>query len=229
VIRDAIIELLETCGPVTGLLHESELLIARQIHHCMPNVEMFRMLGSGTESVMAALRISRIATGAKRVIKIGVTHKNRDPLPLRCATLLHVSERRSIQSRRRKSITVYLYATSDRQERKGRKRLFAKNKDILGKLAIRIHRAATIRIVISRRNHNGTFKRSQRIKNSLGDSRTNTLPIEQISCDTEKSDLLLLGNFDHPKKRSKLRLSRTLALRKRKIRKATVKMQICRM
>lgn len=71
VVRDAIIELLETCGPVTGLLHESELLIARQIHHCMPNVEMFRMLGSGTESVMAALRISRIATGAKRVIKIG--------------------------------------------------------------------------------------------------------------------------------------------------------------
>ena len=37
----------------------------------MPNVEMFRMLGSGTESVMAALRIARIATGHKRVIKIG--------------------------------------------------------------------------------------------------------------------------------------------------------------
>ncbi len=36
----------------------------------MPNVEMFRMLGSGTESVMAAMRIARIATG-KRVIKIG--------------------------------------------------------------------------------------------------------------------------------------------------------------
>ena len=29
------------------------------------------MLGSGTESVMAALRIARIATGKKRVIKIG--------------------------------------------------------------------------------------------------------------------------------------------------------------
>lgn len=37
----------------------------------MPNVEMFRMLGSGTESVMAAMRIARIATGKKRVIKIG--------------------------------------------------------------------------------------------------------------------------------------------------------------
>jgi len=32
---------------------------------------MFRMLGSGTEAVMASLRISRIATGKKRIIKIG--------------------------------------------------------------------------------------------------------------------------------------------------------------
>ena len=71
VVRDTIIELLETCGPVTGLLHEAELLIAKEIHKHMPNVEMFRMLGSGTESVMAAIRISRIATGHKRIIKIG--------------------------------------------------------------------------------------------------------------------------------------------------------------
>ena len=56
---------------MTGLLHESELMIAREINRHMPNVEMFRMLGSGTESVMAAMRIARIATGKKRVIKIG--------------------------------------------------------------------------------------------------------------------------------------------------------------
>lgn len=71
VIREKVVELLEDCGPVTGLLHESELLIAKEINKHMANVEMFRMLGSGTESVMAALRISRIATGHKRVIKIG--------------------------------------------------------------------------------------------------------------------------------------------------------------
>ena len=70
-VRKAVEELLETCGPVTGLLHEAELLIAKEINKHMPNVEMFRMLGSGTESVMAALRIARIATGHKRVIKIG--------------------------------------------------------------------------------------------------------------------------------------------------------------
>lgn len=70
-VRKAVIELLESCGPVTGLLHEAELLIAKEINKHMPNVEMFRMLGSGTESVMAALRIARIATGKKRIIKMG--------------------------------------------------------------------------------------------------------------------------------------------------------------
>ena len=70
-VREKVIELLNTCGPVTGLLHESEMLIAREINRHMPNVEMFRMLGSGTESVMASLRIARIATGHKRVIKCG--------------------------------------------------------------------------------------------------------------------------------------------------------------
>lgn len=70
-VREKVIELINTCGPVTGLLHEAELLIAKEIHRHMPAVEMFRMLGSGTESVMASLRIARIATGHKRIIKIG--------------------------------------------------------------------------------------------------------------------------------------------------------------
>ncbi|MBE5900416.1 MAG: aminotransferase class III-fold pyridoxal phosphate-dependent enzyme [Lachnospiraceae bacterium] len=70
-VRDKVFELLNDCGPVTGLLHESEMLIAKEINKHMPNVEMFRMLGSGTESVMAALRIARIATGKKHIIKVG--------------------------------------------------------------------------------------------------------------------------------------------------------------
>ena len=50
VIREKVIELLNECGPVTGLLHESELMIAREINRHMPNVEMFRMLGSGSDA-----------------------------------------------------------------------------------------------------------------------------------------------------------------------------------
>ena len=70
-IMKKVIELLNECGPVTGLLHEAELLIAKEINKHMPAVEMFRMLGSGTESVMASLRVARLATGKKRIIKIG--------------------------------------------------------------------------------------------------------------------------------------------------------------
>ncbi len=70
-IRDKAIETIRACGPVTGLLHPSERMIAEEIHRLMPNVEMFRMLGSGTESVMGAFRIARIYTKKKRIIKIG--------------------------------------------------------------------------------------------------------------------------------------------------------------
>ena len=71
VVKDQVRELIENCGPVTGLFHEAELLLAKEINKQMPACEMFRMLGSGTESVMAAIRISRCATHNKRVIKVG--------------------------------------------------------------------------------------------------------------------------------------------------------------
>ncbi len=70
-VKDAAIGLINQCGPVTGLFHEAELLLAKEINKHMPNVEMFRMLGSGTESVMAAIRVARNATKKKRVIKVG--------------------------------------------------------------------------------------------------------------------------------------------------------------
>lgn len=70
-IREKIFELLNDCGPVTGLFHEAELLIAKEINKHMPNVEKFRMLGSGTESVMGAIRVARCATGKKKIIKVG--------------------------------------------------------------------------------------------------------------------------------------------------------------
>lgn len=70
-VRKKVMELLEDCGPVTGLFHEAELLIAKEINRHMPSVEMFRMLGSGTEAVMAAVRVSRLFTGKRHVVKIG--------------------------------------------------------------------------------------------------------------------------------------------------------------
>jgi glutamate-1-semialdehyde 2,1-aminomutase len=70
-VRRKVLDLLDHCGPVTGLFHEYELLLAKLINRHMPACEMFRMLGSGTESVMAAIRAARIATGNKKIIKIG--------------------------------------------------------------------------------------------------------------------------------------------------------------
>ncbi len=70
-VRDRVIEMLQTCGPVTGLFHEYELKLAELVHRLMPAVEMFRMLGSGTEGVMAAIRAARTYTKKKKIIKVG--------------------------------------------------------------------------------------------------------------------------------------------------------------
>ena len=71
VVRDAVIKLLKTCGPSTGLFHEYEYKLAKKISECVPSVEKFRMLGSGTEACMCALRIARLKTGKKNVLKMG--------------------------------------------------------------------------------------------------------------------------------------------------------------
>lgn len=71
VVKNAVIDLLNTCGPSTGLFHEYEYKLAKKIHDLVPSVEKFRMLGSGTEACMCALRIARLKTGKKNVLKMG--------------------------------------------------------------------------------------------------------------------------------------------------------------
>ncbi len=70
-VRDKVIEMLQSCGPVTGLFHEYELKLAQLIRRFMPANEMFRMLGSGTEFVMAAIRAARAYTRHAKIIKVG--------------------------------------------------------------------------------------------------------------------------------------------------------------
>ena len=80
-VREKIFALLKSCGPVTGLFHEYELKLAKLVNSFMPSIEMFRMLGSGTESVMAAVRAARVFTGKKYVIKVGgAYHGWSDPM-----------------------------------------------------------------------------------------------------------------------------------------------------
>ena len=70
-VREKVIELLNDCGPSTGLFHEYEYKLANKIAECVPSVEMFRMLGSGTEACMCAVRVARLATGHKNILKMG--------------------------------------------------------------------------------------------------------------------------------------------------------------
>ncbi len=71
IVKDKVIELINSCGPSTGLFHEYEYKIAKKICELYPSVDLFRMLGSGTEAVMAAIRVARLATKKKKVIKVG--------------------------------------------------------------------------------------------------------------------------------------------------------------
>ena len=70
-IREKVIDLLNTCGPSTGLFHEYEYKLAKKISDLVPSVEMFRMLGSGTEADMVAARVARLKTGHKNILKMG--------------------------------------------------------------------------------------------------------------------------------------------------------------
>ena len=70
-VRQKVNQVLDECGPVTGLLHEYEVKLAELVCRSMPAVEMVRLLGSGTEAVMGAVRLARAYTKKKWVIKIG--------------------------------------------------------------------------------------------------------------------------------------------------------------
>lgn len=81
VVREQVIDLLNTCGPSTGLFHEFEYKLAKKISDSVETVDMFRMLGSGTEACMAAARIAKLATKHKYIIKMGgAYHGWSDPM-----------------------------------------------------------------------------------------------------------------------------------------------------
>jgi len=71
VVRQKVHELIDSCGPITGLLHEYEVKLAELVCKHVPGIEMLRMLGSGTEAVMGAVRLARAYTKKKWILKIG--------------------------------------------------------------------------------------------------------------------------------------------------------------
>ena len=67
-------------GTSYGAPCEAEVELARLVVDALPTVEMVRMVNSGTEATMSALRLARGITGRAKVIKfIGCYHGHADP------------------------------------------------------------------------------------------------------------------------------------------------------
>ncbi len=68
-------------GTSYGLPTEAEVELARAIVAAVPGIEMVRLVNSGTEATMSALRLARAATGRHRVVKFaGCYHGHVDAL-----------------------------------------------------------------------------------------------------------------------------------------------------
>ncbi|NVM43299.1 MAG: aminotransferase class III-fold pyridoxal phosphate-dependent enzyme [Candidatus Lokiarchaeota archaeon] len=71
VLTEKIIEVIREIGPCHGITHEYEYLAAEQLQKHFPSCEIIRWLQTGTEADMLAIRIARVATNRKWIIKIG--------------------------------------------------------------------------------------------------------------------------------------------------------------
>lgn len=80
VIRDAVVRACEN-GLSFGCATEREVEMAEFICERIPHVEMIRMVNSGTEAVMSAIRVARGFTGKSKIIKFaGCYHGHSDAL-----------------------------------------------------------------------------------------------------------------------------------------------------
>jgi len=74
-------------GTSFGALTEREVIFADQLCAAVPCLEMVRLVNSGTEAVMSAIRLARAATGRKLVIKFdGGYHGHSDGLMVKAGS-----------------------------------------------------------------------------------------------------------------------------------------------
>ncbi|MEG2536826.1 MAG: glutamate-1-semialdehyde 2,1-aminomutase [Hydrogenoanaerobacterium sp.] len=80
VVKEAVLKAVER-GLSFGAATEAELTMAELICSMVPSVEMVRMVNSGTEAVMSAIRVARGYTGRNKIIKFaGCYHGHFDAL-----------------------------------------------------------------------------------------------------------------------------------------------------
>ena len=74
-------------GTSFGAPTEAETELARLIREAIPSVDMVRLVNSGTEATMSAIRLARAATGRSKVIKfVGCYHGHHDALLVRAGS-----------------------------------------------------------------------------------------------------------------------------------------------
>lgn len=74
-------------GTTFGLPTEAEVMLAEKIVEMVEPIEMVRLVCSGTEAVMSALRLARGATGRERIVKFeGCYHGHADALLARAGS-----------------------------------------------------------------------------------------------------------------------------------------------
>lgn len=75
------IEAAVTKGTSYGIPTQLEIMMARKVVEMVPSIEMVRMVNSGTEATMSAVRLARGFTGRKKIIKFnGCYHGHADNL-----------------------------------------------------------------------------------------------------------------------------------------------------
>jgi glutamate-1-semialdehyde 2,1-aminomutase (EC 5.4.3.8) len=105
-----------TRGTSFGAPTELELRMAEKVIECLPSVEVVRMVNSGTEATMSAIRLARAYTGRTKVIKfIGCYHGHHDAMLVRAgsgATDLGVPDSPGCRRPRRRRRSAYTIMTS---------------------------------------------------------------------------------------------------------------------
>ena len=80
-VKEAVKKAMDEIGNLTGLYGEFETDLAKKIMQYFPSVERFRMLMTGTEACMVAIRLARAYTGKNNMIKVkGCYHGFTDQL-----------------------------------------------------------------------------------------------------------------------------------------------------
>lgn len=103
-----------------GAPTEIETLMAAKIHHLMPAIDSLRMVNSGTEATMSALRLARGYTGRCKIVKFaGCYHGHCDALLVKAgsgALTLGVPSSAGVPTRVAKDTITLCYNDSDMVE-----------------------------------------------------------------------------------------------------------------